>query len=239
MSARIALLEDDASQANALQAVLEKEGIQSSWFDRGESLISSLRHESFDLLVTDWFLPDMTGDKIVEWVRNHIDWRMPILVVTVRDDEENVVRMLNLGADDYVVKPIRAGELVARVQALLRRSAVAEDGESGAILDFGVFQADTENRVIKREGRVIDLTTKEFELSLFLFRNAGRLVSRGHMLNEVWGYSPDLNTRTVDTHVSRVRQKLQLDPASGWRLRTVYQHGYRLEPVEPEVASID
>lgn len=236
MSARIALLEDDASQANALQAVLEKEGMQCIWFDKGESLISSFRHDSFDLLITDWFLPDMTGDRIVEWVRNHVDWRVPILVVTVRDDEENVVRMLNLGADDYVVKPIRPGELVARVQALLRRSSV-EDKETGAILDFGVFQADTENRVIKRDGKVIDLTTKEFELSLFLFRNAGRLVSRGHMLNEVWGYSPDLNTRTVDTHVSRVRQKLQLDPASGWRLRTVYQHGYRLEPVDATVAS--
>jgi len=146
---------------------------------------------------------------------------------TARDEERDIVAALKAGADDYLVKPLRKEELLARISALARRSGGRTTPR--AAFQVGEFEIDPDRRLIMRDGGPIELTQKDFDLATFLFRNVGNLVSRGHILETVWGRSPELNTRTVDTHVSRLRTKLGLLPENGWRLSAIYQHGYRLE----------
>ena len=147
----------------------------------------------------------------------------------------SIVEALESGADDYMVKPLKRLELTARLTALARRSGVLKSKDP--VEAFGRFSVDTENQKISLDGKVFDVTHKEYELACFLFHNAGRVISRGHILESVWGSSADLNTRKIDTHVSRIRNKLDIKPANGWRITAVYQHGYRLEKVEEEAAA--
>lgn len=232
---RIALLEDDSHQAELLNLWLEAAGHTSTIFAAGKTLMKNMSHDSFDLLMMDWNLPDVSGDEVLRWVREHVDWRIPVLFVTARDSEEDIVRTLELGADDYMVKPIRRMELLARVTALGRR--VGGSGAEREVIDVGGLSFDSARRSISRAGEAIDLTGKEFDLALFLIKNTGRIISRGHILESVWGRSSDVNTRTVDTHMSRIRKKLDLNQERGWRLSAIYQHGYRLEHLEPEQPS--
>lgn len=229
---RIALVEDDPAQAELMETWLEAGNHQCRHQINGQSFIKMLRQESFDLLIIDWHLPDMTGIEILKWLREHLDWPIPVLFATSRNNEADIVLALESGADDYMIKPIKGSEMMARINALGRRS-LPENKEKQS-LHFGNFTIDLNRQLFSRSGESIQLTHKEFELAVFLFRNVGRLVSRGHILESVWGSNPDLMTRTVDTHVSRIRQKLQLGPASGWRLSTVYQHGYRLEETDSQ-----
>ncbi|MGR9046414.1 MAG: response regulator transcription factor [Gammaproteobacteria bacterium] len=229
---RIALLEDDKAQAELIQTWLETAGHNCRHASNGETFIKLLGHESFDLLIIDWELPGMSGIEVLQWVRNRIDWPVPVLFSTSRDNEHDIVEALEKGADDYMIKPIKRNEMLARIHALARRSQIPE--KDSKLFDFGMYRINDEIHQISREGGQIELTEKEYQLAFFLFRNAGRLVSRGHLLETIWGQSADINTRTVDTHVSRIRQKLQLGHASGWRLASVYQHGYRLERIEPD-----
>jgi two-component system, OmpR family, response regulator RegX3 len=155
---------------------------------------------------------------------------LPVLFTTGRDREEDIVHALKAGADDYLVKPLRRMEFLARVEALLRRSrALGREAEEP--FEAGEFRIDPLGRTLQRGGEVIELTQKEFEMAALLFRNIGRLLSRSYLLDTVWGISADVSTRTVDTHASQLRSKLGLYPEQGWRLSAVYQHGYRLERV--------
>ncbi len=224
---RIAYLEDDPAQADLIKAWLEANDHQCRHQIAGEPFIKMLRQESFDLIIVDWLLPDMTGIDVLKWVREHVDWPIPVLFSTSKNDEADIVHALETGADDYMVKPVKRSEMLARIEALGRRSKSSSVKKE--ILQFGIFAIDDYHNVLSRSGEVIELTQKEYDLTKFLFQNHGRLLSRGHILESVWGRNPDLNTRTVDTHVSRIRQKLKLGPDSGWSLSTVYQHGYRLE----------
>ncbi len=224
---RVALLEDDPDQARLLRKWLTDAGNVCEHFDASKIFIREVKRESFDLLILDWLVPDMSGLEVLDWVRENLDWRIPILFVTTMDREEDVVRALEHGADDYMTKPVRERELLARINAVARRSQSVD--ETRPVLEFEPFRIDQEHRFIERGGERIDLTQKEYELAAFLFRNGGRVLSRGHILQNVWGRNPDINTRTVDTHVSRIRTKLGIGPETGWRLTSVYQHGYRLE----------
>lgn len=226
---RIALVEDDPAQAELLQTWLAGAGHDCHCFGSAGAFLHAIRHDSFDLTILDWGLPDMPGDQVLLRVREHLDWRMPILFITSRDQEEDVVYALEHGADDYMAKPVKQAETLARVGALGRR-AHAHSG-SKDVLVCEPYRLDATRREVKRAGIQVELTQKELELTMFLFRNAGRLLSRGHILESVWGTRPDLNTRTVDTHISRIRSKLGISPEVGWRLGAVYQHGYRLERV--------
>ena len=156
---------------------------------------------------------------------------MPVLFVTVRDREEDVVEALHRGADDYMSKPVARSEMLARLAALGRR---ARGDIAKSVIDAPPYRLNLSANTLTRDGEPITLTPKEFELACFLFLNVGRLLSRGYILEQVWGTRPDLNTRTVDTHVSKLRGKLALTPDFGWRLRSVYQHGYRLEHGEQD-----
>lgn len=228
---RVALLEDDEQLGHLIALWLEDAGHTPQLFTTGAALLKALERESFDLLILDWMLPDTTGDKILRWVRERIDWPIPVIVVTARDSEEDIVAGLNLGADDYMVKPLRQQEFLARASAVARRYQAT--GASPGRLKFPPFELDEGSRSVQRDGEAIELTQKEYELALFLFRNHGRLLSRGHLLQSVWGHQADISTRTVDTHVSRLRTKLGLSAENGWQLNAIYNHGYRLEHVAP------
>ncbi|MCX7892754.1 MAG: response regulator transcription factor [Burkholderiales bacterium] len=226
---RIALLEDDLAQADLVKLWLGGAGHAADAATRSRALRREVARESFDLYVLDWELPDMPGIEVLGWLRRNVPEPVPVLFATAREAEEDIVAALSAGADDYVVKPLRKQELVARVSALARRARAA--ATTSQRMAAGDIVIDLGRRVVTRGGVPVDLTQKDFDLAVFLFRNLGQLVSRGHILESVWGRTADLNTRTVDTHVSRLRSKLGLTPENGWRLSAIYQHGYRLEPL--------
>ena len=225
---RIAILEDDPDQLALLKHWLSAAGHHVHGFLRGREIITHAGRESFDLFLLDWQVPDLSGTDVLVWIRENVSRTLPILFVTVRDSEEDIVFALERGADDYMVKPVRRQEMLARVNALLRR---AFPGVERTLLEFPPFVINTAHREIRRDGTRIELRPKEYELAVVLFRNIGRLMSRGHLQEAVWGRIGDLATRTVDIHVSQVRKKLNLAQASGFRLVPVYHYGYRLEQI--------
>jgi len=229
---RIALLEDQQDQSDLVCAWLKGAGHGCHAYALGKDLVREAQRETFDLFLLDWEVPGMSGAEVLVWIRANITEPVPVLFVTARAREEDIVHALSNGADDYMVKPLGKLELLARIDALARRSRPARRAED-EVLEFGRLRLDCGSRQITLDGETVAMTQKDYELALFLLRNIGRLLSRGYILEAVWGQSADLNTRTVDTHVSRIRGKLQLAPEHGWRLSAVYQHGYRLEQVVP------
>lgn len=232
---RIAILEDDTHIGHLMNLWLLAEGHTCDLFGRGSDFQRALSRDSYDLLVLDWILPDTSGDKVLVWVREHVDRKIPVIFVTTRDTEEDIVTGLSLGADDYMVKPIRHREFIARVSALGRRAY--GDDSTKSILSFPPYEFNLDSRTVLLNGKAIELTQKEFELAVFLFRNEGRLFSRAHLLETIWAKQTDVATRTVDTHASRLRVRLGLNGEHGWRLASVYNHGYRLEPPTPADAT--
>ena len=230
---RIALLEDDLDLSKLIALWLGAEGHTVWSTPSGKEFIKTLTRETFDLLILDWIIPDVSGEEVLKWVRRHLDWPIPVIFTTNKDREEDIVHALKLGADDYMNKPLRRAELVARINALGRRG-VHHGGQESA-QEFGIFRIDRPNHRITRAGNPIELTQKEYDLAVFLFTNSGRLLSRSHILESVWGHTVQLNTRTLDTHISRIRQKLELGEPNGWVLNSIYQHGYRMERVDSNV----
>ncbi len=224
---RIAILEDDQDIANLMQLWLEEAGHDCKLYLNSKSFMSGVNRENFDLLILDWMLPDINGDEVLKWLRENFDWPIPVLFITLRDSEEDIVYVLEQGADDYMTKPVKKLEMLARVNALGRRSqgGISNKGKQ----EFGHYELDYNGRTIAHAGKDIELTQKEFDLATFLFRNTGRVLSRQHILESVWGKTGDINTRTVDTHVSRLRNKLSLNKENEWKLSAIYHHGYRLE----------
>lgn len=227
---RIALLEDDPDQAAILNAWLSEAGYRCHIFSSGTDYLREIGRESYDLHILDWNVPGVSGEEALKILRDRITDPVPVLFVTARDSEEDVVHILTLGADDYLAKPLRRAETLARVAALTRRGKPRETGEGSFTCAPFHFRLDT--RVLERDGVPQEMTPKDFELALYMFRNAGKLLSRSHILESVWGKTATLDTRTVDTHISRIRRKLDLNGgATGWRLASVYLQGYRLEKV--------
>lgn len=223
----IALLEDDPDQSMLVQAWLESAGHKCIVFTSGKDLTMSMLRESYDLLILDWLVPDMNGIEVLKWVRENLDWRIPVLFITQRDDEADVVEALESGADDYMAKPVKRAEMLARIGSISRRAQqVSEEDDT---IEFTPYTLQRSSRSVKLHGETIEVTRKEFELTLFFFKNTGRVLSRGYILETVWGRSAEVNTRTVDTHISRLRRKLAIGEENGWQLTSIYQHGYRLE----------
>lgn len=232
---RIALLEDDEHIAKLICLWIEEAGHHCTIFANGRLMLNALKGDSFDLLLLDWMVPEIDGEGVLVWVRENLNWRIPIVFLTMRDNEEDIVKILSLGADDYITKPIRHKEMIARITALARRANVLDtEKKTSDELQFGPYSINLKHNTVSRNGNSIKLTQKEFELVLFLFRNLGRIVSRNHMLESVWGHNQEINTRTADTHISRIRNKLGLVPENGWRISAIYHHGYRLEQVETD-----
>lgn len=229
---RIAFLEDDLPQAEVIKGWLTAAEHCCRHYTTAKSFRKEARRESYDLLILDWELPESSGIDVLRWIRQHEDWRVPILFMTHRDGERDIVQALSEGADDYMTKPVSRGVTLARINALARRSGAASKANEN--LQFGAFRIATAENRITRDGEPIELTEKEYRLALMLFTNTGRLLSRNHILDTLWGAGPELSTRTVDTHISRLRRKLMLIPENGWRLKAVYHHGYRLERISEE-----
>lgn len=227
---RIAYLEDDKDQASLVKLWLEEGGHSCSHCDRGRDFMSLLRRETFDLLVLDWEVPDMSGLAVLEELRT-LGNRVPVIFTTQRDDEGSIVSALSTGADDYMVKPPKRAELLARIRALGRRSGVT-DPDSNDSFELGPWQVDRNARQISLDGEAVKLTDKDFDLACYLLMNPGKLLSRAHLLEKVWGIMTPIESRTVDVHISRIRRSLQIRPERGYRIKTVYQHGYRLESAE-------
>jgi DNA-binding response OmpR family regulator len=221
-----AVVEDSRSQAEVLKALLKSEGHQVEVFSDGKSCIEAIQSRSFDFFVIDWILPDIGGDEVLRHVREKFGWDVPVVFCTSRTDEEAASDILRLGADDYIPKPIRYMEFMARIHALLRRRQ-----PRAASVQFGSIEIDVEGRRIKLAGVDVDLTQREFELAVILLQNVGRVLSRDELLSSVWARDAGVDTRTVDTHASRLRKKLGLAGESGLMLSSVYGQGYRLDTV--------
>jgi two-component system response regulator RegX3 len=230
-SVRIALLADDRQLVEPFTAWLQDEGHSVTGCARGETFMAALGRSTFDLLILERRVADMDGRQALRWIRRNVDWPIPVIFVTTRNGEDEVVRILLQGADDYVVKPVRRRELIARVTAAVRRARLWTRTVEEQPFEFEPYRIDVARQTVAWHGESVKLTHKELELALFLFRNAGRALSRDYILEHVWGHKAELNTRTVDTHVSRLRNKLQLLPRNGWKLTGIYHRGYRLEPV--------
>ncbi len=222
---RIAVLEDDATQVELYRLWFSTAQHQCSFFGSIAEFIAALRNERFDLLLVDWVLPDGTGDQALRWIRETLGWEIPVICVTLRDAEQDIVAALRQGADDYLVKPPKYFELLARIESLARRSR----GTQLPVLRLGTYEINQENREILMAGKPVELTQKEYELACYLFQNPGRLLSRVHLLEAIWGLHAEIDTRTVDTHVSRIRRKLRIYAENGWEIISVYGYGYRLE----------
>lgn len=233
---RIATLEDDPAHASVIEKALIESGHTCYSFSDGKVLLRDLHRGSFDMFVLDWHVPNVEGPDIVRWVRRHVPERVPVLFVTSRNDERDIVEGLECGADDYMIKPIRPEELKARVRALLRRAYPELEGTPPSM--FGPYAFDLQRREVRLAGELIALKPKEYELALFLFRNTGRLLGHEHLLAELWG-TGDIDSRTVSTHMSQLRRKLELRPQNGFRLVPVYGLGYRFEAVPTVDAGAD
>lgn len=227
----IALLEDNPSDVKLIQEFLESSGHECTVYNNGQALIDNIQDKNLAILIIDWELPDISGDKILQWVRNTIGTQLPVIFVSGRDTTEDIVSMLDAGADDYLTKPVILQELLARITALVRRSQIYV--EQRDIIEITPFTLDFNRHCITKFGVEILLTPKEFELAGYLLRNIGNLVPRNILLQEIWGYGPEIHTRTIDIHISRLRKKLGFIEENGWCLTSIYHKGYRLERLEP------
>ena len=222
----IAILEDDSSQAALLALWLESAGHTCETYSMGRRFIDNVAQGHYGLLILDWALPDINGDEVLRWVRNHMGWEIPVLFMTFRDESDDIATILELGADDYVTKAVDRIEFLARVTSLERRAKMMVG--LGATINLGEFSLNDSEHTVKRHGEDIKLTPMEFKLAKYLFQNVDRLRSRANLLAHVWGCNADVSTRTVDLHVSRLRKKLNLLPENGWQLESVSSVGYRL-----------
>lgn len=235
---RIALVEENAHDAEMVCGWLRSAGHTTLVYESGKRFVRDSVRETYHLLIVGTCAPDaggMDGTEVLWWAREHLCAPVPILRVSEHNSEYDIVAALKAGADDCMVKPVRQGEFLARAEALSRRLPhVAKPVET---LRFGDLSVDLKNRMITRDTERIFLTPKSYDLAIFLLSNLGQLLSRAHLMERIWGRGASTSSRTLDTHISRLRTDLGLTPEKGWQLQSVYQHGYRLEQTESLAAT--
>ena len=232
---RILVVEDNEDLAFGLRTFLEFEGYEVEVAPDGEAGLAAALSVPPDLVILDLMLPDRSGFDVLREFRGK-GHRFPVLILTARSQESDVVLGFSSGADDYVTKPFSTAELLARVRALLRRiQHGGADKAVGAVasgfkdLLFGEVEVSPSTRTVRREGELVELTPREFDLLVALLERNGAVASRQELLKEVWGYgNAEINTRTVDVHLSELRRKLETDPSEPVHLLTVRKAGYRL-----------
>lgn len=228
---RILIVEDERAVARGLEYALRAEGFDVLWADSGQAALAMARRESPHLLILDIRLPDLSGFDVCRQLRSE-GRRQPIMMLTARDEEVDKVLGLELGADDYLVKPFSLRELISRVRALLRRAygelATAAPNQR---LAFGPLTLDMERLLVLRNGQPVELTPIEFRLLRYLASNPGRPYNRDQLIEAIWGYDSEVGSdRTIDVHMRHLRQKLEDDPTNPRWLVTVRGVGYKFEP---------
>jgi two-component system response regulator RegX3 len=225
----ILIVEDEDSIAEPLATALEREGYSTSIAGTAEAALEAVRTESPDLVLLDVMLPDGDGREILKEIR--ASSKTPVIMVSARGEETDLVVGLELGADDYVTKPFGSAELVARIRAVLRRTG-EKKAPAASTLEIGDVLLDADTHAVTQDGEALDLTLKEFDLLRVLMENAGRVVSRGDLMDEVWDPHWFGPTKTLDVHVSSLRKKLDDDPATPRYIHTVRGVGFRFASAE-------
>ena len=226
---RILIVEDNEDLAFGLRATLEFEGYDVDVARDGRAGLALLSANSPDLVVLDLMLPDQDGYEVLSRLRKNGD-RTPVLVLTARSEETDVVMGFDRGADDYVTKPFSTVELLARVRALLRRAGGPTGRDRLRVERFGDVEVNPTSGTVLRDGEPVTLAPKEFDLLVALLRRGGAVASRNELLAEVWSYAnPKVETRTIDVHIAELRRKLEVDPANPRHILTVRKKGYRLQ----------
>ncbi len=222
---RIMVVEDEESFSDALSFMLRKEGFAVSVATTGPDALAQFDREPADLVLLDLMLPGMSGTDVCRTIRAKS--RVPIIMVTAKDSEIDKVLGLELGADDYVTKPFSSRELVARIRAVLRRNV--EEFEDSPVVESGPVRIDPERHQVLVNGQAVSMPLKEFDLLEYLVRNSGRVLTRGQLIDRIWGSDYVGDTKTLDVHVKRLRAKVESDPANPVHLLTVRGLGYKFE----------
>ncbi len=223
---RILIVDDEASVVELVHYHIKLHGLDADIAYNGNDAIKKLQQESFDLMILDQMLPGTSGIEVLKWVRANKDLSsLPVIMLTAKSDESDVVLALNFGADDYMSKPFRVHEMIARVKALLRRSSAGVPG--GLRYQFEDFSIDEDTFEVIVQGKQVPFTTKEFRLLLYLIQNPNRVIRREQLLNDVWGYDYLGESRTVDVHILNVRKKIEPNPKKPKYLITIIGEGYK------------
>jgi DNA-binding response OmpR family regulator len=229
---RIAIADDDQDVVVFLKSIIDEMGHTVVTFSDGVAISQSLMRETYDLLILDWSMPKRDGLETLKWMQESLTERPPVIMLTNRTAKKDISDALNAGADDYVTKPEDRSVIMARINAMLRRSAGSGAFDTKAT--YGKYDLDRIEQTVSYDGKSISLTAKEFELADLFFRNRDRTLSRNYIMETIWRTNAALATRTLDMHISRVRSKLDLKPENGFRIFTVFGYGYRLETMEPK-----
>jgi two-component system response regulator RegX3 len=224
---RVLVVEDEESFSDALSYMLRREGFEAVVAATGPDALEEFDRNGADVVLLDLMLPGLPGTEVCRTLRSRSN--VPIIMLTAKDTEIDKVVGLELGADDYVTKPYSARELVARIRAVLRRRGEAPPQDDDGVLEAGPVRMDVERHVVAVDGTSVALPLKEFDLLEFLLRNAGRVLTRGQLIDRVWGSDYVGDTKTLDVHVKRLRAKIEPDPAAPSFLVTVRGLGYKLE----------
>lgn len=224
---RVLIVEDEPDLADPLAYLLRREGYDVEVAEDGPAAIAAFQERGADIVLLDLMLPGMPGTEVCRQIRAGSS--VPIIMVTAKDSEVDIVVGLELGADDYVTKPYSSRELLARMRAVLRRYAQVEDDLEERVLRGGRVVLDIDRHTVEVDGEEISMPLKEFELLEVLMRNAGRVLMRGQLIDRVWGSDYFGDTKTLDVHVKRIRSRIEEDPGSPRMLMTVRGLGYRFE----------
>ncbi|ROR66185.1 response regulator transcription factor [Agrococcus jenensis] len=224
---RILIVEDETALAEPLAYLLELEGYETAHAADGDAAVRMYETEGADLILLDLMLPGRSGTEVCRHIRQTS--QVPIIMLTAKDSEVDTIVGLELGADDYVTKPYSTRELVARIRAVLRRRAVEEDEEDDAVVEIGRVRLDADSHTVTVEGRETAMPLREFELLEYLMRNAGRVLTRGQLIDRVWGSDYFGDTKTLDVHIKRLRAKIEEDPSNPTCVVTLRGLGYRFE----------
>ncbi|HXD61168.1 MAG TPA: response regulator transcription factor [Lacisediminihabitans sp.] len=223
---RVLIVEDEKSLSEPLAYLLEREGYETKVCKDGPSALREFERHGADLVLLDLMLPGIPGTEVCREIRTRS--QVPIIMLTAKDSEVDIVVGLELGADDYVTKPYSTRELLARMRAVLRRRAEPDD-DAAALLEAGEVRMDLERHTVSVRGAEIAMPLKEFELLEFLMRNAGRVLTRGQLIDRVWGSDYFGDTKTLDVHIKRIRSRIEREPSEPVMLMTVRGLGYRFE----------
>ena len=233
MSVKVLLVEDEKSIAEGIIYNLKNEGLKVTHVDDGKIAIDIFNEEHFDLLILDIMLPEVSGLEICKKIRKSSN--VPIIMLTAKDDENDKITGLEMGADDYITKPFSVKELISRVKAVLRRTknsellyAIDEDLNFAKEITIGNIAMNPLRYEAKIDNEVIELRPREFELLYYLCENAGNIVPRDKLFSQVWGYSFAGNSKTLDVHIQRIRERIEVNPKSPKRLVTIRGVGYKL-----------